>query len=388
MATVVTNTGTEPTAVYVGNTPIYKHPDNIYVHTTGTGSYTISVESASTLTFTVSGGCGGAYFPTLDTYAWWALRNSDAIEYIERIPAIKCFSLSGKFMGLSNVKYIPVYQLDTEGTTSMDSMFSGCKSIIQLDIDDFDTSKVTNMGSMFDNCQSLGYLNLSNFDTSKVTNMQEMFRNVQCDIDISNFDLQNVTSMINMFSVTDEVTKVPCNITLPNGFEPAGPADCRYMFYGRHFKDPDFIFTLSVIATNIDSMFRFTNSTWLYIISLDTSKATSMEYMFANSSSLESVDCDMDLSSMTNANLAFAACPKLTDINGLYNINVDISFYSSPLVNTCAEQIIMALKNLKNSSGIMVYPPRTITFSSTTYNTLSSTQLALATSKGWTVAKG
>ena len=71
-------------------------------------------------------------------------------------------------------------------------------------------------------------------------------------------------------------------------------------------------------------------------------------------------------------------CSKLTMITGpITGISTSIDLQSSPLTHDSA----MALMNGLNT----VTGTKTITFKSTTYETLTEAEIAAATAKGWTV---
>lgn len=75
----------------------------------------------------------------------------------------------------------------------------------------------------------------------------------------------------------------------------------------------------------------------------------------------------------------FSFCSKLTTITGpITGISTSIDLQHSPLTHDSA----MVLMNGLNT----VTETKTITFKSTTYETLTEVEIAAATAKGWTVA--
>ena len=68
-----------------------------------------------------------------------------------------------------------INNLNTSEVVYMNGMFEGCSSLTFINLGNFDTSNVTNMGNMFRRCTGLTSLSLHSFITSKVTNMFCMF---------------------------------------------------------------------------------------------------------------------------------------------------------------------------------------------------------------------
>ena len=105
-----------------------------------------------------------------------------------------------------------------------------------------------------------------------------------------------------------------------------------------------------------------------------------MRKMFSYCLGLTSLDLsNFDTSSVTNMEWMFSFCSKLTTITGpITGISTSIDLKYSPLTHDSA----MVLMNGLNT----VTETKTITFKSTTYETLTEVEIAAATAKGWTVA--
>lgn len=117
---------------------------------------------------------------------------------------------------------------------------------------------------------------------------------------------------------------------------------------------------------------------------LQSSHGVSLKLAFNGCHALKALKLGtMDLSGMTEDGLymAFAGCQNLERIEGdITGICSSVSFADSPLSRDMGVKIINALADL---SGIK----RTIEFSAYTYGKLWSSDIANATSKGWTVSK-
>lgn len=115
-----------------------------------------------------------------------------------------------------------------------------------------------------------------------------------------------------------------------------------------------------------------------------TSKVTSMRQVFSMATSLKHIHCDnWDCSNVANMTDIFTGSTALTSITGtITNIRPSINLRWNPLDNDSAMVLINGLKDYSSEGST-----RTITFRASTYNTLTDEQIAVATAKGWTVAK-
>ena len=133
-------------------------------------------------------------------------------------------------------------------------------------------------------------------------------------------------------------------------------------------------------VTNMASMFNNCKITSLNLSGWDTSKVTDMSFMFSYCIGLTSLNLSgWNLSKVTGVGAMFNSCSKLTTITGpITGISASINLQHSPLTHDSA----MVLMNGLNT----VTETKTITFKSTTYETLTEVEIAAATAKGWTVA--
>ncbi len=77
----------------------------------------------------------------------------------------------------------------------------------------------------------------------------------------------------------------------------------------------------------------------------------------------------------------FKGCTSLTTVKGKNNVfAVDFVLSDSPLTNKSAMVFINGLSDVAST--------KEITFKRTTYDTLTEEQIAMATSKGWSVIRG
>lgn len=192
-----------------------------------------------------------------------------------------------------------------------------------------DTTNCTSFDSMFSHCEALSYINLDSFNTENVTSINSMFANCYklTSLDLSNWNTQNLTIISGAFQY------------------------CSTLAY-------------------------------LNLSGWDVTKVKSFGYLFSNCYELETLNLDgWDLSNASSFSSMFTSCRKLTNIIGtIKEIKQPIDISAAPLTNDSAMVLINGL-----SSNSTAYSKK-ITFSSTTYNTLTDEQKEIATSKGWTIA--
>ena len=114
------------------------------------------------------------------------------------------------FYGCSALKSLDLTNFNTANVTDMNHMFYDCSALESLVITNFNTAKVVNMGNMFYGCSALTSLDLTNFNTAKVTDMSWMFYGCSAleSLDLTNFNTANVTYMNNMFEGCSALTTI------------------------------------------------------------------------------------------------------------------------------------------------------------------------------------
>ena len=120
-------------------------------------------------------------------------------------------SLSGFFNGCETLETISGLEyLNTEKVTEMDNMFNGCSALTSLDLTKFNTANVEFMYHMFNGCSALTSLDLTNFNTANVTDMSFMFKGCSAlkSLDLTNFNTAKVTYMNNMFYGCSALTTI------------------------------------------------------------------------------------------------------------------------------------------------------------------------------------
>ena len=278
------------------------------------------------------------------------------------------------------VESLNISNLDTSNVTNMSAMFNGCRNLTSLDVSNFDTSKVTNMSSMFLNVNNLASLDVSNFDTSKVTDMSKMFFFCKTlkSLDVSNFDTSKVTDMSYMFAYLSAIE----SLDLSN-FDTSKVTNISCGFYNcPALTSLDVSNFDTSKVTNMSSLFHNNYKlTSLDVSNFDTSKVTNMSYMFYECDKLKDLYINFDLKSISDYQAEiFTRCISLTNVVGKFNnYKYNLGLENAPLTAQSAMVFINGLATVTEK--------RRLSLSATTYDSLTNEQIAIATSKGWTVTR-
>ena len=287
-----------------------------------------------------------ASIPQLDTSnvtnMYGMFQGCSLLTTIPLLNTSKVTEMSAMFDGCTSLNSIP--QLDTSNVTSMSSMLKNCSSLTTIPL--LDTSNVTRMTYMFDGCTSLTYIPL--LDTSKVTNMENMFTVCSSLKSIPLLNTTNVTNMNYMLSGCSSLTSIPL-------LDTSNVTNMQSMFYG---------------CSSLTS-----------IPQLDTSNVTNMYNMFYNCTSFTSIPL-LDTTNVTNMDyiFGFSTMNNLTYLGGFKNLSISAaSYFLDRCPNLTVESLMNVINNLATVSG------KTLNFGSTNLNKLTAEQIAIATSKGWTL---
>ena len=122
----------------------------------------------------------------------------------------KVTDMSSMFYGCSALKSLDLTNFNTAKVTNMSNMFKGCSALTSLGLTNFNTAKVTDMGNMFNGCSALTSLDLTNFNTANVEFMDYMFNGCSAlkSLDLTNFNTAKVTYMNNMFEGCSALTTI------------------------------------------------------------------------------------------------------------------------------------------------------------------------------------
>lgn len=232
------------------------------------------------------------------------------------------------FKGRSYLETLDLNSLDTSQVTDMADMFSQSNYLKDIKLSSFDTSIVTNMSGMFYSCYQLETLDLSNFDTSNVMTMDGMFNGCYSlkTLDLSNFNTINVKSARQMIS---------------------------------------FCYKLKTVDAS----------------NFDTKNLSDFNMMFSNCDELTTLYANIDFSKAYDDLNLFYSDDHLTNIVGRFS-NIKQSFFIDSSPNLTVDSLMVIINGLAT-----VTETRRLTLSRTSYDSLTNEQIAIATSKGWTVIR-
>lgn len=227
------------------------------------------------------------------------------------------------------------------GTTSIDVGAMGLKfgySTFTQFPSIFDFSNVTNMSYMFYGCSYL--TNVPLIKTSNATNMIYMFSNCSNLTTVPLFDTSNVTNMESMFQKCSNLTTVP-------EFDTSNVTTMRNMFYycSNLTTVPEFnLSAMTGYNYNCTQIFGTSN----YVINFGGFKDLGKAYQNSDNQY-------RDVMLQSQSELSYQSCMNV--INKVYNLTLKPDYTNSPK----------------------------IIFHATPYALLSADDIAIATSKGWSV---
>lgn len=250
-------------------------------------------------------------------------------------------------------------------------------------------AQVSTIGGLFRNQSSLQYVNLIGYDLTNLMATNQEFPFVCCrklrgrikftGTDILKGGTRYIQQFFNECQSLDVVDMTNFDISNVGG-EAKKFFDQCYNLKSVKFSEK------CTFAKNIASQ-TFTTFFWgcrslkeLDVSMFDTSAKTDISSMFDGCSSLETLKLNFDLGKNTGGNI-FNSCNELTNVIGeIKNIKVSINLkWSSKLT---PESCMVFINGLSDE-----VEGKTLTFHADAYDRLTEEQLAVATSKGWSVVK-
>jgi surface protein len=275
-------------------------------------------------------------------------RENREIEEVTTMVTNRHDNLSEMFQECENLRTINnIAEWNTSCVREMNRMFENCRSLESLTLDGkyWNTSKVENVEGMFRGCENLRILNLSNFDLSNTRyehSTNSMFEG--CNrLHTLRLDNCNGTTIMKIIGSSDfptggaedyeETRKIYCKKENAVGFPSDGwefidvvtgevivPHEPEYYVPG-YFKGRDIEEATTMVTSEHDDLSEMFSDcenlrTINNISEWDTSNVTTMNRMFNNCRSLES----LDLSSFNTSNVdsmydMFARCENLKELN-------------------------------------------------------------------------
>lgn len=271
---------------------------------------------------------------------------TDGFNYAKQIYNNWNMSDTINYFGDGNLVYFPL--VDTVFVTTLDNSFGYCSALQELPL--INTSNVISMTGAFTNCSSLKSIPL--LDTSNVTNFNQAFAYCKLLQEIPELNTSNATQTYAMFSDCTALARIPLLDTSK--------------------------------VENMSSMFA--NCYALETIpELNTSNAVSVESMFSMCPKIDNLPL-LDFTNVANASnflgYNWDTNMAITTLAGFHNLR--INFDVSNCINLTAESLMNIIDEALDLSvgGLMC----TLTLGTTNVEKLTEDQIAIATSKGWTIA--
>ena len=252
----------------------------------------------------------------------------------------KVVNMGNMFYGCSALTSLDLTNFNTANVDFMDSMFNGCSALKSLDLTNFNTAKVVNMYMMFNGCSALESLDLTNFNTAKVTYMNNMFEGCSALTTIyasDKFDTDNVKYGLDMFTgckslkdYSDSKTDHAYAYCGPDGY--FTPGGCGYAEFDNatgtlsfRYKGvkPEGAYDLNVGGSDPEWKTLGTNvNKVVFDASFANARPTSCYYWFCGCSKLTDIEGieNLNTENVTNMNSMFDRCSALTSLD-LTNFN-------------------------------------------------------------------
>ena len=277
------------------------------------------------------------------------------------------------FYNCSTLTSLNLSNFNNAKVTTMISMFDGCTKLESLDLSNFNTAEVTNMGCMFYNCSALTSLNLSNFNTAKVTNMSAMFYNCSAltSLDLSNFNTEIVTFMSNMFYncsalttifasdkfVTDLVTKSTdmfsgCkNLIGAIGYDETNTNNKDYANLVDGYFSPEGGFHAYAEFDGGTGTLTFRRGVSMPTGAYELNEGTNKPGWLTQTDYIKKVVFDASFANArpTSCYYWFCDCSKLTDIEGIENLNTENVTNMNSLFDRCSALTLLDLTNFNTA---------------------------------------
>lgn len=301
------------------------------------------------------------------------------LQSIESLPdTSKIIKAGGMFASNYSLKEFDCSCIDISNCVDTSYMFGECQGLHSLDISTLDMSKVYDMSQMFSGCMGVPELDFSNINLSNVRNMNGAFNYCYGLTSIKLSHLANVADMSSAFQECTSLEYAELSIPSTNLVDMSGLFHSCSNLKDVKFSSP----TSSKIKVNgVNGMFNGCGSLKALDLPFDTKNVTNMSYMFYNCTGLHSLSLNFDMNNVVTASNMFSGCADLTDINGeITNIKVDLDLSDTSLSRSAALVFINGLSEEARQGAQKI-----IRFSSSTYNTLSESDITLASSKGWTI---
>ena len=293
---------------------------------------------------------------TLETISGLEYLNTANVEYMDNM-----------FNGCSALTSLDLTKFNTANVEFMDHMFKGCSALTSLDLTKFNTAKVTYMNNMFEGCSALESLDLTNFNTAKVTNMSFMFDGCSAleSLDLTNFNTAKVEYMNDMFYGCSALTTIYAS----NKFVTDNVSNGSDMFTGckklKGYSKSKTDYTYANCGTdgyftpvfdyaefdNATGMLTFRRSLSKPAGAYDLNEGNNEPGWLTQKENIYKVVFDASFANArpTSCYYWFRGCSKLTDIEGIENLNTENVTNMNSMFDRCSALTSLDLTNFNTA---------------------------------------
>ena len=239
-----------------------------------------------------------------------------------------------------------IENLNTQNVTDMSSMFSDCQKLTSLDLSNFNTANVKYMRSMFGFCQKLTSLNVTNFNTANVEDMRSMFKNCSALTGIfasNKFVTDMVIDGSDMFSGCDKLIGAIKYI--------GSQTDHHYANYENGYFSPEGGFPAYAVFDGGTRTLTFGRGLSKPAGAYDLNVENNTPGWNAQKENIEKVVFDASFANArpTSCYYWFCGCSKLTDIEGIENLNTENVTNMNSMFDRCSALTSLDLTNFSTA---------------------------------------
>lgn len=267
----------------------------------------------------------------------------------------KACDMVNMFYGCSSLTHLDLSGFDSKNVTDMYHMFAYCSSLVSLDISHFNTRNVTSMLQMFEGCKKLTTLDLSSFVTDSVVYMGTMFYNCT---ELSTVYVGDGWNTDNLTTPTEEMFRFCYNLVGGAGTTyDSRHLDAEYARVDGGVDNPGY-FTqkpreaYAVLSIDSTSVTFYYDEHKIRRKGLIIDFPCSSPYPWANAT-LTTATFDNSFANfdgLTSLHRWFSDCTALTTINGLSNLNTANVVYMGFMFANCSSLETLDVSNFNTSN--------------------------------------
>ena len=255
-----------------------------------------------------------------------------------------CYKWFDGCQKLTEIKGIE--NLNTQNVTDMSSMFSDCQKLTSLDLSNFNTANVKYMRSMFGFCQKLTSLNVTNFNTANVEDMRSMFKNCSALTGIfasNKFVTDMVINGSDMFSGCDKLIGAIKYI--------GSQTDHHYANYVDGYFSPEGGFPAYAVFDGGTRTLTFGRGLSKPAGAYDLNEGNNEPGWLTQKENIYKVVFDASFANArpTSCYYWFCGCSKLTDIEGIENLNTENVTNMNSMFDRCSALTSLDLTNFNTA---------------------------------------